>query len=105
MSIFDPKVDKKRIELDLGPELNKKDTNNINQGGWIFSNSIKESLSNADAVVIMTEWVEFTTIDWALFASTMRQPAWVFDTRSITNIKAAKKYGLNIWSVGNGEND
>ncbi len=105
LSIFDPKVDKKRIELDLGPELNKKDTNNINQGGWIFSNSIKESLSNADAVVIMTEWVEFTTIDWALFASTMRQPAWVFDTRSITNIKAAKKYGLNIWSVGNGEND
>ena len=35
----------------------------------------------------------------------MRAPTWIFDTRSITNIKEAKKYGLNIWQIGNGKND
>ena len=32
----------------------------------------------------------------------MRPPSWIFDTRSITNLNEAKKYGLNTWRIGNG---
>ena len=39
-------------------------------------------------------------LDWEIFASKMRCPAWLFDTRSICNLSEAKKYGLNIWRVG-----
>ena len=32
----------------------------------------------------------------------MRNPSWIFDTRSIINISEAEKYGLKVWSVGKG---
>ena len=42
-------------------------------------------------------------IDWAYISSVMRKPSWLFDTRSICDIKGAKLSGLNVWSVGNGK--
>ena len=53
----------------------------------------------------MTEWSEFKNIKWKEIAPLMSKPTWVFDTRSIVNTSEIKKYGLNLWVLGNGEND
>ena len=105
MSIYDPKVELKKIESELGPPLKDKDQLLSNNGQWIYSKTIKSALLNADAAVIMTEWDEFNNINWEEMAYLMRKPTWIFDTRSILDASEVKKYGLNLWVVGDGEND
>ena len=36
-----------------------------------------------------------------IFIKNMKKPSWIFDTRSIVNIKKAEKAGFNIWQIGN----
>ena len=105
LSIYDPKVELKKIESELGPPLKDKDQLLSNNGQWIYSKTIKSALLNADAAVIMTEWDEFNNINWEEMACLMRKPTWIFDTRSILDASEVKKYGLNLWVVGDGEND
>ena len=54
----------------------------------------------ADAVLVLTEWVQFSEISWKRISEKMRKPAWVFDTRSVINIEAAKEAGLIVWRIG-----
>ena len=56
--------------------------------------------AGADAVIILTEWHEYSQIKWELFSKIMRKPAWIFDTRSILKIEEVKENGINIWQVG-----
>ena len=43
---------------------------------------------NADAVVILTEWDEYSKINWKEVSKKMRKPGWVFDSRSIISDKS-----------------
>ena len=38
---------------------------------------------DADAIVVLTEWDEYSRLDWDSIALTMRKPSWIFDARSI----------------------
>ena len=96
LQIYDPKVNQDQIENALDFAQNPDFAKNK----WTFSKSILDSANSADAIVVLTEWNEFRNIDWELLSSNMRRPAWLFDTRSICNLKEAKKNGLNIWRVG-----
>ena len=102
LSIYDPKVSVKQISIDLEKPCTEPNKI-INQAGkWSFSRSIMDASKNADAIIILTEWEEFKTIDWSQIAANMRSPSWVFDTRSIADLNEAKSQGLNTWRVGNG---
>ena len=48
----------------------------------------------------MTEWQEFKKINWEEVSNVMRSPAWLFDTRLISNSKEAEYAGLNVWQLG-----
>ena len=101
--IYDPKVSYDQIKIDLNlPE--DKDNKNYkdSDGSWSYANSISEASESSDAIVILTEWDEFKNLDWKEIKSKMRSPSWVFDTRSIIDIKEAKKSGLKVWIVGQG---
>ena len=63
---------------------------------------IAKASSNADAIIVLTEWDEYSKIKWDLIAKEMRKPAWVFDARSIVNEKEVIATDLNLWKVGNG---
>ena len=45
-----------------------------------FSRVNNEASIDADAVVVLTEWEEFKSIDWEQLIKIMRQPSWIFDT-------------------------
>ena len=74
----------------------------LNEGSWSYATSISEAIKSSDAIVIVTEWEEFKFLNWKEIKSKMRNPSWIFDTRSIINISEAEKYGLKVWSVGKG---
>ena len=100
INIYDPKVNASQIEIDL----NQKQAPNSNfdclEGVWALSESILECVKEADGLVIMTEWQEFKKINWEEVANVMRSPAWLFDTRLISNSKEAEYAGLNVWQLG-----
>ncbi len=105
--IHDPKVSPKQITLDLCldqtiPSDKNSSSANLGEGTWSFSQEIGEACNSADAVLILTEWHEYSEIDWRMIAKNMRRPAWVFDARSIANSNEVLKAGLNFWRVGDG---
>ena len=56
--------------------------------------------TDADAIVIATEWEEFKSLDWSEISNLMRSPKWLFDTRGVTNSDNLEKYNLNYWKIG-----
>ena len=61
-----------------------------------------EAVRGADAVLLLTEWAEFRTLDWPQLAVVMRPPAWLFDARTVADAAAARSAGLRVWVVGVG---
>ncbi len=103
LQIYDPKVEYEKIKKDLDSfEISSKKLND-KAGEWISSNNIIEAATGTDAIIILTEWAQFKQIDWSNVSNVMRKPSWLFDTRSICNIKEAKSSGLNVWSIGKGK--
>ena len=96
LSIYDPKVEEKQIEIDLSSKSNEKGT----ISSWRMTNSIYEAANNADAIVVLTEWEEFKQINWGEVSKIMRAPSWVIDTRNILNYENAVDNGLKVWRLG-----
>ncbi len=95
--IYDPKVTEQEIISILGNNNLNLDTNNRN---WHKLDTIIEAVTNADAIVVLTEWEEFKNINWTKIYSLMRKPAWIFDTRNICNKEEIEKTDINLWQVG-----
>ena len=103
--IHDPKVKEYQIEQDLKLKSNNLNSENkiiLNQGGWRNVAQLYDSFKDADAIVILTEWEEYTKLDWSKIYNLMRKPSWVFDSRSITNPEEILKYKFNYWRIGDG---
>ena len=101
LSIYDPKVSQNQIKVALNLPSRNTCFDEI-EGNWDSADSISEASSSSDAIVIITEWDEFKQLNWKEIKSKMRSPAWIFDTRSIINNKEAQKFGLKVWSIGQG---
>jgi len=102
LNIYDPKVKKDQIENDLqGEDFTDLDKSN-KEKKWKVSTSIINAVNKTDALIILTDWSEFYNLDFEKINNLMRPPCWIFDTRNIININKAKKYGFNIWQIGNG---
>ncbi len=100
LSIHDPKVEMSQISRDLKNE----NQNFSKEGSWTMSEDIYDSINGSDAVVILTEWEEYTKIKWDKVSTIVRRPAWIFDSRSIIDPKKVLKNGMNFWRVGDGLN-
>ena len=98
----------KQISYDLNsePSNNDEKKHKVNHyayaGSWQSALDIKTALKNSDAAVILTEWDEYSEINWNELATSMRKPAWVFDSRSVINPQKVIESGLNFWRVGDG---
>ncbi len=98
LSIHDPKVEPNSI-LKCFKGLIGEDysQNNIK----IEARSI-DTVLNADAILILTDWEEYKNLDFQELSKKMRKPAWLFDTRGIVNVDEIKKTDLNFWKIGYG---
>ncbi len=103
LKIHDPQVNINQIEKDLNssptifnPKAYEKEST------WNKVTDLYSSFNNADAALILTEWGEYSNIEWNKASQKMRRPAWVFDSRSIINPKEVTNAGLNFWRIGDG---
>ncbi len=107
--IHDPKVETSQIEKDLEQKENKeiKDKskkNNNFEGVWCSVGNVISSTEGADAIVVLTEWEIYSKLDWGEISKRMRQPAWIFDARSIVDTKKVIDSKLKLWRIGDGYN-
>lgn len=59
-----------------------------------------QAAEGADAILVMTEWDCYHSLDWERIYSLMRKPALVFDTRNILEHSALKRFGFTLLAVG-----
>ncbi len=108
--IHDPKVNSNQIAKDLSMDesINIKNSEHKNlfsyEGSWCFEENIDNATNNADAVIILTEWEEYSKINWNHISKRMRHPAWVFDSRSVVKGHEVLAANLKLWKVGDGTN-
>ena len=111
LAIHDPQVDSQQIARDLklpastAPDAEAGPTRAAlsGEGTWWPTDDIASAVQGADAVIILTEWSQYRSLDWSALVSLMRQPAWVFDARSVVIPAEVEAAGLNLWRVGEGE--
>jgi len=58
----------------------------------------------SEAVVIATEWKEFTTLDWQDIYDNMRKPAFIFDGRLLVDTDKLTKIGFKVNQLSSDSN-
>ena len=67
----------------------------------VWCSSVQESVRGADAVVIATEWSEFSALDFGWLKETLTQPV-LFDLRNVYRKSEADAAGLEYYGTGVG---
>ena len=96
--IYDPKVEPEQIKYDLTqPEV--ATTEVFNKRVRICDSAL-EAAKDADAIIVVTEWDEFKTLDYKTMYASMNKPAFIFDGRLILDVPALKEIGFNVQVIG-----
>ena len=103
LAIHDPKVEPAQMARDLQQEAADAADALSGTGSWALAGSVEEAVAGADAVLILTEWRQYRELNWQELAGRMRRPAWVFDSRAVTDPEQVRAAGLTLWRVGDGE--
>lgn len=98
VAVFDPKVRKRQIILDLN-YLNAIASDDLDKMVDVYENPY-DACKNAHAIAILTEWDEFKSYDWKRIYDTMQKPAFIFDGRNILDPKKMKEIGFVFSAVG-----
>src|SRR5574344_461922 len=68
----------------------------------LFVEDEYKAAEKAHAVVICTEWQQYSKLDWQRIYDNMEKPAFVFDGRYILDAGALRQIGFEVISVGKG---
>jgi UDPglucose 6-dehydrogenase len=66
----------------------------------VFTADPYEAAQDADAIVVMTDWDLFKTLDYERIFKSMRKPAFCFDTRNCLNGTMLKQIGFQFRAIG-----
>ncbi len=64
-----------------------------------FASSALEAVTDAEALVVATEWHEFANVDLAVVKEKMRTPM-VFDGRNLLDPETMRRLGFHYYSIG-----
>ena len=68
--------------------------------GVVYEADEYKAAEGADAIVLMTDWRHYPTLDWRKIYDSMRKPALVFDTRNCLDAAELKQIGFRVLNVG-----
>lgn len=71
------------------------------QEGLEFAGSRDDTLVDADALVICTEWQHFRAPDFDLIRSTLKNPV-IFDGRNLYDPQKLADMGFSYYAIGRG---
>ena len=92
LNFYDPKVNENRIF----ENFEDSELKNL----FVYESALSAA-KEADAIIVLTEWDEFKTLDWESIYKCMRKPAWIFDARVFLDIEKLKNIGFKVWTLGN----
>ncbi len=72
----------------------------IGATGVTFEADPYRAVEGADAVLLLTEWQEYASLDWERIYGAMRKPALLYDTRNLLNHAQMRKIGFHVLAVG-----
>jgi UDPglucose 6-dehydrogenase len=81
------------VAMDEGKRIFKDEKN------LTFADTQDEAVKNADALIIVTEWTEFRSPDFALIKASLTSPM-IFDGRNLYDPKAVRALGFNYYPIG-----
>lgn len=70
--------------------------------GFEFCTEVAEAVRGADAVLVLTDWDCYATLDWGMLAAVMPATALVIDGRAIVDDAQVRAAGLPTFVVGQG---
>lgn len=59
-----------------------------------------KAAEDADAIVLMTDWRHYPSLDWRRIFDAMRKPALVFDTRNCLDAEELRGIGFKVLNIG-----
>merc|ERR1712242_543894 len=95
--VYDPKVKKEDAMSEF-----KYHNMEVDEHKLIFSNMPDETVDDAHAIVVLTEWDEFKNYPYQDFYSKMMKPAFIFDGRGILNHRDLEDMGFEVYAIGKG---
>ena len=90
--IFDPKVSEAQIRKDLSVADDNEKVS--------VAKDPYQAAEEADAILVLTEWDMFKTLDFTKIYNNMRKPAFIYDGRNILDIEALRMIGFDAQSIG-----
>jgi len=101
LSIYDPQVQKSQMEQDLTAVCGNLDVTVDLAKSVTFTNKDPyAACQDSHAILILTEWDEFKTLDYSRIFQVMVKPAFVFDGRSVINDAALQQIGFTTYKIG-----
>ncbi len=73
------------------------------EAGFGFFRDVEEAAQGADAILVLTEWDRYASIDWRKLSEMAAPGAMIFDGRTIVDYVLAAEAGLPVFVVGKGE--
>ncbi len=93
LAIYDPQVPEEEIRAELAQALE--------YGGQIeVCTDPHEAMRGAHAAAVLTEWDEFTELDFGAVYDEMLKPAFVFDGRNILDLDKLRALGFQAQGIG-----
>jgi UDPglucose 6-dehydrogenase len=94
VAIYDPKVSAQQIRQDLAvTEENPHVT---------ICEDAYQATKDAHAVLILTEWDEFKSLDFKRIYDEMKLPAFLFDGRNLLDLEQLGEIGFEATGIGQG---
>lgn len=84
------------------PEAMENTRKILGDEGITYVKNSYDALSDADALIVMTEWKEYRTPDWHKVIKLMRGKA-VFDGRNLYDTEELNELGIRHFGIGYGE--
>ena len=98
LSIYDPKVKEKQMRDDL-VQVGGRPKEDVDSLVTVETDPYV-AMDGAHAIVVLTEWGEFATYDYARAYASMPKPAWIFDGRNILDHTALQEIGFSLEVIG-----
>jgi len=95
--VYDPKVHKEDALKEFGYHNMK-----VDQERLVFERDPESAAEGAHAIVVLTEWDEFKSLDYKNFYGKMQKPAFVFDGRGILKHGELEEIGFEVHTIGKG---
>ena len=92
-------VEKSQIIADLTSPRVTDQPDEVRKSIEIF-NDPYDAVVQTHAIVICTEWDEFTELNYERIYKSMMKPAYVFDGRKIVNHEELQKIGFHVITIG-----